>query len=386
MCLDESEDATSPNRPSVPADLNALTAGFLSDLAAVQIDRHKSYGYNRAAGVVFALEAPLDSLVRPGGALPKIPGLGPSSTQVVMEVLAAGRSAKVDAAVAASGRAADVVRRGILRQYFLSRAAVLRVLADDSLQGPARADYRGDLQMHSDWSDGGMSLSQLVDGCATRGYAYSAVTDHSHGLPIARGMTAEQAGRQHEAIERLNQNHGTRFRLIKGVEANIAADGSLDVSRAEAAAFELVLAAPHSKLRVGEDQTERLLTVIGNPSVQILAHPRGRVWGSRAGIAADWDRVFARAAEQRVALEIDGDPKRQDLDYTLAREALDAGCLFALDSDAHSTDQLQYADTALAHARLAGIPPSRIVNCWPVEQLLAWTMARRRHRQPAPGV
>ena len=115
-----------------------------------------------------------------------------------------------------------------------------------------------------------------------------------------------------------------------------------------------------------------MLAAIAHPAVRILAHPRGRISGSRAGVIADWDAVFAAAAQRGVAIEIDGDPARQDLDYTLATRALEAGCLFALDSDAHTTTQLSYAETALAHARLAGIPADRIVNCWPLDRLLAW--------------
>ena len=106
--------------------------------------------------------------------------------------------------------------------------------------------------------------------------------------------------------------------------------------------------------------------------MHVLAHPRGRIAGSRAGVVARWAEVFDEAAQQGVAIEIDGDPARQDVDHTLAAQALSAGCLFALDSDAHTTDQLRYADTALAHARLAGIPPDRIVNCWPTERLIEW--------------
>ena len=106
------------------------------------------------------------------------------------------------------------------------------------------------------------------------------------------------------------------------------------------------------------------------PGVHILGHPRGRMYGSRPGVTADWDQVFEAAARANVAIEIDGDPSRQDLDYDLARRAVAAGCLFALDSDAHSTRELRYAETAIAHARLAGVPADRVVNCWPVERLL----------------
>jgi histidinol phosphatase-like PHP family hydrolase len=123
-------------------------------------------------------------------------------------------------------------------------------------------------------------------------------------------------------------------------------------------------------------QTVRLITAIQNPAVHVLAHPRGRIAGTRAGIIADWTAVFAAAAHEGVAIELDGDPARQDLDHVLATRALAAGCVFALDSDAHATSQLRYADTALAHARLAAIPPDRIVNCWPVDRLLGWLADR----------
>jgi histidinol phosphatase-like PHP family hydrolase len=136
--------------------------------------------------------------------------------------------------------------------------------------------------------------------------------------------------------------------------------------------FDVVLTAPHSRLRKNEDQTDRTLNALQHSTVRILADPRGRISGSRAGVIANWHAVFEPAAERGVAIEIDGDPARQDLDHTMARQALTFGCVFALDSDAHTTAQLAYAETALAHARLAGIPADRIVNCWPLERLLAW--------------
>jgi histidinol phosphatase-like PHP family hydrolase len=174
------------------------------------------------------------------------------------------------------------------------------------------------------------------------------------------------------AIEQANARSESRFRLLQGIEANIDAAGRLDLTHEEAATFDIVLAAPHSILRKNEDQTDRMLAAVAHPNVRILAHPRGRISGSRAGVVANWDSVFAAAAQRGVAIELDGDPARQDLDHTLARHALVQGCIFALDSDAHTTTQLSYAETALAHARLAGIPAGRIVNCWPLDQLLAW--------------
>jgi histidinol phosphatase-like PHP family hydrolase len=195
-------------------------------------------------------------------------------------------------------------------------------------------------------------------------------------LKIEGGMSMAEAADQHDVIARLNAAYRGRFRLIRGIEANIGNDGGLDLSSEEAERFELVLAAPHSKLRKIDDQTDRLVAAVHNPHVHVLAHPRGRISGSRAGIVAEWDAVFSAASREGVALEIDGDPARQDLDYTLAARALAGGCLFAIDSDAHTTSQLRYAETALAHARLAAIPPDRIVNCWPTDRLLAWLSDR----------
>jgi histidinol phosphatase-like PHP family hydrolase len=381
------------------SDVNAIVAGYLRDLAYAQASPPQMWGYKRAAAAIHGLDTPLTTLIETEGRLPRIRGIGPASTRVIQEVLDTGMSATVERAIDASGKRADIDRRRGLRQHFLSRAEVLRVLDDPLLQGPRLADYRGDLQMHSEWSDGQPTVEEIAAACQARGYCYAAVTDHSHGLRIAGGMSMEDAAAQRRAIAALNTvtrdrgdegdggdagdgSRGDGFRLLQGIEANIAPDGTLDLSDEEASAFELVLAAPHSRLRRAEDQTDRMLRAIAHPSVRILAHPRGRITGSRAGVVADWDAVFAAAARHGVAIEIDGDPARQDIDYSLAARAMAAGCLFALDSDAHTTAQLAYAETAIAHARLAGIPAARIVNCWLPEQFFAWLA----HRSPSIGM
>ena len=354
------------------ADVNAVVGGYLRDLAFAQASQQKMFGYKRAAAAIFALEMPLTDLLGPDGALPRISGIGPGSTRIIHEILQTGESPTVEQAIERSERRADIERRRQLRGHFLSRAEVLRVLSDPSFTGPTLQQYRGDLQMHSEWSDGSPTVEEIAEACLQRGYRYAAVTDHSYGLKIAGGMSMAEAAQQRSAIDEVNARHRDRFRLLQGVEANIDAGGRLDLSEDEAATFDVVLAAPHSRLRRSEDQTDRMLMALAQPAVRILAHPRGRITGSRAGVIADWDTVFASAAQRGVAIEIDGDPARQDLDHTLAIRALDAQCLFALDSDAHTTGQLSYADTALAHARLAGIPADRIVNCWPLDRLLAW--------------
>jgi histidinol phosphatase-like PHP family hydrolase len=357
---------------STDVDVNAAVGGYLRDLAFVQPSRQQMFGYKRAAAAILGLERSLYELVAEDGELPRIPGIGPASARVIREVLDSGASPTVERAIDASDQRDDIERRRNLRGHFLSRARVLDVLDDEALSGPRVGDYRGDLQMHSEWSDGNASLADIATACHARGYDYAAVTDHSHGLPISGGMSMMEAAEQQRAIDAVNQAQPDGFRLIHGVEANIAADGTLDLSGEEAGLFTLVLAAPHSRLRKTDDQTVRLLRAIEEPHVRILAHPRGRIAGSRAGVLADWPTVFATAARAGVAIEIDGDPARQDLDYTLARQALSAGCLFALDSDAHATSQLWYAETAVAHARLAGIPIDRIVNCWSLPRLMAW--------------
>lgn len=363
-------------------DFNAVAGAALEDLAAVQASRQKAFGYGRAAAAILALDRQFPELVTRDRRYPHIAGVGPSSTRVLFELLEHGSAPTVEAAIDAAGARADITARRALRQGFLSRARVQQVLHDPKVDGPRLADYGGDFQMHTTWSDGKASAQEMADACRARGYRFAALTDHSHGLKIARGMSLEAAREQRAAVDAVNAHASDGFRLLQGVEANILADGALDLGEDETALFDLVLAAPHSQLRRRDDQTARMLAAVRHPHVRILAHPRGRISGVRAGVMADWDAVFAAAADAQVAVELDGDPARQDLDAALAARALDAGCLFAVDSDAHTPGQLAYAEFALAHARLAGIPAERIVNCWPLDALLAWAARRPRPRRP----
>jgi histidinol phosphatase-like PHP family hydrolase len=318
------------------------------------------------------LEEPLEDLLQADGTLRKIPGIGPSSTRVILEYLKTGGSPTVEKAVEESTHSRDVLRSRELREHFLSRSQVAAALRDQGLQGPRVEHYRGDLQMHSEYSDGGDTLEAIVEGAIARGWQYCAVTDHSYGLPIAGGVPMDKLKQQHREIAALNKKYKGRFRLLKGIEANILGDGQVDMTPRELRTLEIVVASPHSKLRSRDDQTPRMLRAVATPGVHILGHPRGRKFGVRPGISADWDRVFAAAAKSGVAIEIDGDPSRQDVDYSLAARAVTSGCLFAVDSDAHAVSQFDFTDIALAHARLAGVPRARIINCWPLEKLLEW--------------
>ena len=231
------------------ADVNAVVGGYLRDLAFAQSSQQKMFGYKRAAAAILALDTPLTDLVGSDGALPRIAGIGPGSTRVIREVLETGGSPTVEHAIEGSDRRADIERRRQLRQHFLSRAEVRRVLSDPAFEGPTIEQYRGDLQMHSEWSDGSPTVQEIADACRQRGYQYAAVTDHSYGLKIAGGMSMAEAAQQRKAIDEVNARHGDQFRLLQGIEANIDAAGQLDLTDDEAATFDVVLAAPHSRLR-----------------------------------------------------------------------------------------------------------------------------------------
>ncbi|MEP7306802.1 MAG: PHP domain-containing protein [Acidobacteriota bacterium] len=356
---------------------NDVIAGLLRDLASVQTSKQSKWGYARAAAAVAGLAAPIESFLQPDGTLRKIAQIGPSSTRVILEVLRTGTSATVEQALANQQKAGGADKNPPTPDTFLTGTQVLAALKNRRLRGLSLGDYRGDLQMHSTYSDGTQTLEVIIETGISRGYEYAAVTDHSYGLPIAHGVSMTRLAEQHRQIDRLNETYAGRFRLIKGIEANILADGAVDMTAAELRTLELVVAAPHSALRSSADQTGRILRAVRTPGVHILGHPRGRKHGVRPGVTANWDRIFEAAARATVAVEIDGDPRRQDIDYELARRALDAGCIFALDSDAHSPEEWAFAETAIAHARLAHIPLERVINCWPLDFLLEWAASRR---------
>ncbi len=370
-----------PTRRSASTiDVNATAAGALRDMAALQESVHGQRAYTQAAAAVLGLDTPLAQLRRSDGTLPRIPRIGPSSTRILLEVLDEGSSPTLERLIEEHGQGDVIARLRGLREGFLSRAAAVEVLALAGADLQAR--YQGDLQMHSVWSDGAQTVQEMAEGCQARGYRFCAMTDHSGGLPIAGGLSAERLASQALEIAQVNRGFAGAFHVFAGVEANITPEGGVDVSAEERKALDLVVAAPHSGLRSARPQTTRLLAAVQTPGVHILGHPRGRKYGARGGVAADWPVIFAAAAESGVAIELDGDPSRQDLDCTLAVQAVAAGCLFALDSDAHAVSQLWYTDLAMAHALLAGIPLERIVNCWPLDRFRAWLEARRHGRSP----
>ena len=362
-------------------DVNLALAGLLFDMAFLAGETQRAWGYTRAAKAVLRLDQQITPLIH-ANTFRAIPGIGPTTDRIARELIADGTSALVEEALQQSGKGDKVAALRALRQHFLSRAAVQEILAQPGgvttlgKQLPDMRKYRGDFQMHSVWSDGAEPLDSIVEACLARGQRCAGITDHSYGLAVAGGMSMEQAVQQHAAIDALNQQYAGRFRLFKGIEANIRADGTIDMESHELRQFGFVVASPHSLLRKSVDQTARMVGAVSQPGVAILGHPMGRKYNIRPGVTADWDQVFDVAAARGVAIEIDGSFDRQDVPYALAARALAKGCLFALDSDAHAHPELTFADIAIAHARLAGIPTDRIINYWPEKKLVRWMKER----------
>ncbi len=350
-------------------DVNLELGGLLLDMATLAGNSQRAWGYKRAAKAVFRLDRHVTPLIE-ANTFKAVPGIGPTTDRIARELIYDGTSAFVDEAIRAAGKEEAIAKLHAFRQHFISRATMEEVLARRG--GPSRSRYRGDFQMHSVWSDGSETLESVVEACLARGYQCAGMTDHSYGLPIAGGMSMAQVVEQHAAIDELNKSYKGRFRMFKGIETNIRTDGTVDMEPEELRLFEFVVASPHSVLRKTVDQTARMVGAVSQPGVCILGHPQGRRFNVRPGVAAEWDQVFAAAAKRQVAIEIDGSWDRQDVHYELAARALEHGCLFALDSDAHSNPELNFVDIAIAHAKLAGIPQERIVNYWSEKKFLDW--------------
>jgi histidinol phosphatase-like PHP family hydrolase len=247
-----------------------------------------------------------------------------------------------------------------------------------------RAAVRGDLQMHTTWSDGKAELDEMVAAAEALGRSYVAVTDHSKGLPIARGMSEATLARQRTAIDALNrqlEEAGRRIRALRSIEMNLSPEGAGDMDPDTLGRLDLVLGAFHSRLRVGEDQTDRYLAAIRNPTVDILAHPRGRRFGTRPGLNADWPRVFQEAAAVGTALEVDAFPDRQDLEVPLVRLAAEAGATISIGTDAHRPGELRFLDLGLATVAAAGVPPEQVLNVRSAEEVRAWSRLSREGRR-----
>jgi histidinol phosphatase-like PHP family hydrolase len=259
-----------------------------------------------------------------------------------------------------------------IRRDFISLAEAKRLLA----LGPAWSKkLRGDLQMHTRWSDGSGTIAEMADAAKERSYSYIAITDHSKGLKIAGGIdepTLKKQGLEIAKINALTSKLSGRLIVLRSVEMNLNPRGEGDMSPASLSSLDLVLGSFHSSLRIMEDRTERYLAALRNPHIQILGHPRGRIYNYRLGLKADWPRVFAEATILDKALEIDCYPDRQDLNVDLLKIARKQGTRISLGTDAHRPWQLEFIELGLAAALRAKIPAERIINCMPTLGLKTW--------------
>jgi DNA polymerase (family 10) len=239
------------------------------------------------------------------------------------------------------------------------------------------SQVKGDLQVHSTYSDGQNTLEELWQAARELGYEYLAVTDHSPAVRVAGGPSAEEALKRIEAIRRFNEAHGPPY-LLAGAEVDIRPDGSLDYPDWVLRELDIVLVSIHSQFKLPKaDQTRRILKALENPFVHVLAHPTARLLGRRPPIEADWEAIFQKALERGVAVEIDGYYDRMDLPDDLARMAYGMGLWISLSTDAHQLDHLRFMELAVGTAKRAWIGPERVLNTLSYRELTAWLKARR---------
>lgn len=295
------------------------------------------------------------------GTLQELAGIGPSTASVVEQAVA--------------GKVPD-------------RLAEL----EKSVSGPLatggaelRAALRGDLHTHSDWSDGS-PIEEMVATAMELRHEYLALTDHSPRLRVANGLTAARLRRQLGVVDAVNAHVGDDFRLLRGIEVDILDDGSLDQEPELLAQLDVRVASVHSELRMpSAPMTRRMIAAVRNPLTTVLGHCTGRRVMPRAGDRGersgsrmrppstfDARAVFEACAETGTAVEINSRPERQDPPGELLELAVELGCLFALSTDAHAPGQLDFLDLGCERAQRHGVPADRIVNTWPLEELLEW--------------
>ncbi|GGL05474.1 PHP domain-containing protein [Mangrovihabitans endophyticus] len=341
------------------ADLRRIA--FLLERANEATYRVKAF--RSAATAVAALDEGELTDRAEAGTLAKVPGIGEVTARCVTESLA--------------GEEPVYLRR-------------MESTAGVDLGGAAaglRAALRGDCHAHSDWSDGGSPIEEMALAAVELGHEYLVLTDHSPTLTVARGLPPARLRRQLDHVARVNDALPEGFRILTGIEVDILPDGSLDQEEALLARLDVVVGSVHSKLRdEGPRMTRRMLTAIANPHLDILGHMTGRKVaaagvgdkGHRAGrtrppSAFDLDKVIAACLEYDKAIEINCRPDRLDPPKRMLTVAVEAGCLFSIDTDAHAPGQLDWLGYGCERAALCGVPVDAVVNAWPMGRLLEWT-------------
>ena len=315
-------------------------------------ETYKVKAFRAAADSILPLGDEVGLRVR-AGTLREIPGIGASTAEVI------------EAAV--EGRTPDRLAR-------LEReTGGPLVTGGETL----RSRLRGDLHSHSDWSDGGSPIEEMAFTAIELGHDYLVLTDHSPRLKVANGLSVARLTRQLEVVEAVNEHLDGSFRLLKGIEVDILDDGSLDQTEEMLERLEVRVASVHSKLAMDRAaMTRRMVAAVRNPLANVLGHCTGRLVtgnrGTRQQSEFDADEVFGACLESGTAVEINSRPERRDPPSDLLQRAIDLGCLFSIDSDAHAPGQLDFLSYGCARAEELGLDPERIVNTWPLDRLLEW--------------
>ncbi|MDD1475970.1 PHP domain-containing protein [Arthrobacter sp. H16F315] len=317
----------------------------------------KIQAFRKAAGIIAGLGTSELAARARDGRLKRTKGIGDRTFQVISEALA-----------------------GDVPEYLSG----LRSLGAEPLAPGTRtllAALRGDLHAHSNWSDGGSTIEAMAAGAKLLGREYLALTDHSPNLKIANGLSAERLLEQLDVVAGINANNGGDFRLLRGIEADILEDGTLDQAPEVLDRLDIVVASVHSKLRADKPtMTRRMLGAIADRHTNVLGHCTGRLVQGNRGTRPPSDfnakEVFAACAEHNVAVEINARPERQDPPGALIELALDAGCLFSINSDAHAPGQLDFLQYGAERAERHGVPAERIITSWPLDRLLEWAGPR----------
>lgn len=240
-------------------------------------------------------------------------------------------------------------------------------------------DLRGIVHCHTDASDGTETLETMAKATRKRGFEYFGVADHSKSAHYAGGLSLEQIKEQHQEADRLNKKSGKDFRILKGIESDILADGALDYPDDVLESFDFVVASIHGRFKLDRKvQTERLLRAIANPYTTIIGHMTGRQLRRRPGYEIDVEKVLRSCAKHDVAIEINAHPWRLDLDWRWHQRALECGCMLSINPDAHSIAELDHMHWGVEMARKGGVPADRVLNAMPLSDITRYLRQRRR--------